>query len=248
MTMLSFDPSKVLEDLLVKLFRGIPTLLGQLAPEGFDKSPYFLIYNQPLEKEYVLNLHAEIFHFFWNKDKSDQARDPKLKSFEEYEKLYRGKHVDASADMAKILCLALDTIKTSGFFAITKTNEPFGFECLMKYPDILNNAGKRAGFVKNARRRYFGYSPSLNPIPKDLEAPLFNYIFSALKEMGIDWCYHNSMLAYYVRLADGNGHLEKTWFNQFTKARKEVPNEVVAYFDINSTWPPGYPPELGNYR
>ncbi len=246
--MLSFDPSKVLEDLLVKLFMGIPTLLEQLAPEGFDKSPYFLIYNRPLEKEYVLDLHAEMFHFFWNKDKIGQTPDPKLKSLEEYEKLHGSRHVDATADMAKILCLALDAIKTSGFFAITKNNEPFGFECLMEYPDILNNAGKRAGFIKNAHKRYFGYSPCLNPIPKDLEAPLFNHIFSALKEMDIIWCYYNAMLAYYVRLANGNGHLEKTWFDQFTKARKEVPNEVVAYFDINSTWPQGYPPQLADYR
>lgn len=163
---------------------------AELTPNGWEASPYFAIFHPTLEKAYEnsLAIHNNIQHLF--SDKKDKSIEP-FPTFEAFAADFKNLKIEPDIELSELLARCIwdifsdnnDVISKNKRYHIGSFRGAAGF-----IAERLNAYGKKKYDYMDFYMGSFGCEDHC-----DL-TPIYEWIFTQLKNEGCDWFFHFTQL------------------------------------------------------
>ncbi len=262
---------QLLDKLIQDLTDGVPELLSEIVPNGYQESPYYFLRHCTSERMY------EVYRGTLLRDAKELSKlKSKFKalSLEEFKMMNPYRIVDANEEMSETLIHILKRINLNGYAIDLKSNKQYYLFNSEDFDGEFKASDTSARLIKKVLAPQFIYNDD-EDFDQELELPLFCFLFKILKSNGLDWKYHNLSLETLTKMAFENEHQSSTLFMEnFLASFEDVKPEnnksgddfisidevfriintgmpsniLVAYFDVYRKWPEGHPPKIEDYR
>lgn len=271
---LKYLPRKTIIQLFNEVFDQLPEILAEVAPDGWEHSPYYPLFHFSPEQAALLAMLDKLITLQYRQRfgalKHDNSEVFDLKSMaKKFEFDYRPEPFHPEKELCSLFTDALSFISHRGNLYLEgsesfyEVNPPVAFsaaEIVARDKGIVTEKPFRLPMIHWEKRILI--------IEANL-IPLMRYLFRALPNTDFKWEYIDDEIFGFIEYCDayqaGDAEELEPYYatkrdhelgitstpkleDYFDRIDKELPSDaVVAYFDVFGTWPEGFPPVKEHY-
>lgn len=251
--------NEILYQVLELIYREIDELIHELAPEGWNNSPYHFPFEQIEHEREALYRTYEIVNQAFEQRFGCCSRQYLEEAKKMVDILLKPNiYNSGEGEIAYLIEFALVQLTKQGL--VFKTSDP-AYYYIMDEFDIGDQSyavGKRLGLVDATMPNVPILSPARNELLWYLDlSGLYAAILKNLQHLNYDWRYRNEELechwlrwqiAHTMNRNNGKNSQQKLW-QELNKSiasitRGQPPDEVIAYISTHERLPLGYPPTI----
>ncbi|MBL1410976.1 hypothetical protein [Sphingobacterium faecale] len=251
--------SKVLHHVMERLYIQLPEMMCELAPEGWNNSPYHFPFELMEQEREILYSSYEITARAFEQQFGRCPRKYLEDAADTMDLIFKtNPYRDNVSEMAYLIEFALAQLTQQGL--LFKTNDPAHYYII----DELDIAEQSyiLGMELTLPEMNFHTIASLSPARHELLfhldlSLLYAHILEIFAQINYDWRYYNEALklewigwqvAKIVNRTDGEKSHNSLWAKLSESIRSitraQPPNEIIAYIGTHDRLPIGYPPSM----